>query len=189
MSTTLEIHTLIMAPRKFYHPQALKRCALEPHAATLTLRHPPSPSSAILPPSGAQAVRPRNPRHPDCYPQVLQLYALELQTFPLLPSISSAILPPSSSHAVHSRAPCCYLHPPVTLLGDFTTLKFSSCAPSKFKPSGLLPSSSQAVCSRAPDLPIATFDLLGNFTTQAFKLCALEPHALRIATLQLQGRP
>jgi hypothetical protein len=138
------------------------------------------PSGLLL--SISQAVCPRNPSHPDCCPQALKLCALELQTFPLLPSISSAILPPSSSHAVRSRASCCYLHPCVTLLGDFTTLKLSSCAPSKSKPSRLLPSSPQAVCSRASELLIATFDLLGDF---AFKLCALELHAVRIATFDL----
>jgi hypothetical protein len=116
------------------------------------------------------------------------------------------------------RAPCCYLNPPspsFTLLCHFTTLRRSSCARSKSKPSGLLPSSSQAVCSRAPDLPIATFHLLGDFTTlkltrcalsssmllpspsrhphrrfdhpQALKLCALEIQAIRTATLKLSS--
>jgi hypothetical protein len=93
------------------------------------------------------------------------------------------------------RAPCCYLHLSVTPLGDFTTRKLSSCAPSSSKPSGLLLSSSQAVCSRAPDLSIATFDHLGNFTTlrlsscapSSSMVCALELHAVRIATFDLLG--
>jgi hypothetical protein len=107
--------------------------------------------------------------------------------------------PPSPSCTLlwmRPRAPCCYLNPPspsCTLLCHFTTLRLSSCAPSKSKPSGLLPSSSQAVCSRASDLPIATFHLLGNFTTlrlsscapSSSMLCALELHAVRIATFDL----
>jgi hypothetical protein len=63
--------------------------------------------------------------------------------------------------------------PCVTLLGEFTSLKLSSCATSKSKPSRLLSSSSQAVCSRAPDLPIATFDSVGKFTTLKLPRCAL----------------
>jgi hypothetical protein len=102
LSSSRPSHCYLPSPRRFYHPQAHTLCPLELHAATFTL---PSPSSAILPPSSSQAVRPRNPSHPDCYPQALKLCALELQTFPLLPSISSAILPLSGFQAVRPRAP------------------------------------------------------------------------------------
>jgi hypothetical protein len=81
-STTLEIHTLSMAPRKFYHPQALKRCALEPHAATFTLRHPPLPFY---------------------HPQALKLCAREIQ------AIRIATLKLSSCMLSSSRPSHCYL--------------------------------------------------------------------------------
>jgi hypothetical protein len=85
------IHTLSMAPRKFYHPRPPKLCALElqtfpllpsissamlPPSSSHAVRsqapccylHHPSPPSAILLPSSSQAVHPRNPSHPNCHP-------------------------------------------------------------------------------------------------------------------------
>jgi hypothetical protein len=174
------IHTLSMASRKFYHPQlALKLCALELHAATFTLRHPPwrfyhlklpscAPSSST---SSSQAVRPRAP------PQALKLCALELH------AIRIATLKLASCELLSSRPSHCYLRSPrqfyhpqapnlcapssstllpspsVTLLGDFTT------------------SSSQAVRPRAPCCYLhPPSPPLAILPPQAPKLCALELH-------------
>jgi hypothetical protein len=151
-STSLEIYTLSMAPRKFCLPQALKLCALEIQALRIVTLKVSSCELLSSRPSYCYLRSPRRFYHP----QAPTLCALELH------AATFTLRHPPRRFYHHQALKLCAVEIQALRIA---ILKFSSCAPSKSKPSGLLPSRSQAVSSRAPDLPIATFYLLGNFTT------------------------